>query len=167
MARDRVVGKAAHAQSANQAVNPIDAAIPVVGALRALERAMNDDVDDPALEGDDHPYNVNVGTIRAGDWASSVPAVARLDVRIGHPTAWTRDEAQERVRAAIEDATRDDPWLAEHPPRDPTDGLPRPGVLARRGPSARGRARRRPSRRARCTPRAPSGWGARPTPATT
>ncbi len=78
---------------------------------------MNERIDDPALDGDDHPYNINVGTIRSGDWASSVPAIARLDVRVGHPTAWTADQAQERVRAAIEDATRDDPWIAKHPPR--------------------------------------------------
>jgi acetylornithine deacetylase len=111
-----IAGKAAHAQSANTAVNPIDEAIPVIEALRSLEEAMNDRVDDPALEGDEHPYNINVGAIRSGDWASSVPAIARLDVRIGHPTAWTASEAQDRVRAAIEDATHDDPWLAEHPP---------------------------------------------------
>ncbi len=110
-----LTGKAAHAQSANRAVNPIDSSIPVIGALGRLEREMNDHVDDPALEGDDHPYNVNVGMIRAGDWASSVPAIARLDVRVGHPTAWTASEAQERVRAAIEEATRDDRWLTEHP----------------------------------------------------
>jgi acetylornithine deacetylase len=59
-----ITGKAAHAQSANKAVNPIDEAIPVIGALRALEREMNDHVDDPALEGDDHPYDINVGAIR-------------------------------------------------------------------------------------------------------
>lgn len=111
-----ITGKAAHAQSANKAVNPIDEAIPVIGALRSLEREMNDRVDDPALEGEDHPYNINVGAIRSGDWASSVPAVARLDVRIGHPTAWTSSVAQERVRAAIDGATRDDAWLTEHPP---------------------------------------------------
>jgi acetylornithine deacetylase len=111
-----IAGRAAHAQSANEAVNPIDASIPVIGALRSLEREMNDHVDDPALVGNDHPYNVNIGAIRSGDWASSVPAIARLNVRIGHPTAWTAAEAQEYVRASIEDATRDDPWLTEHPP---------------------------------------------------
>ena len=111
-----ITGKAAHAQSANHAVNPIDAAFSVVGALHALERAMNEHVDDPSMDGDDHPYNVNVGTIRSGDWASSVPPLARMDVRIGHPTSWTAAEALERVRAAIEDGIRDDPWLAAHPP---------------------------------------------------
>ena len=111
-----ITGKAAHAQSAHDAINPIEVAVPIIEALRALEREMNERVDDPALHGDDHPYNINVGAIRSGDWASSVPAIARLDVRVGHPTAWTADQAQERVRAAIEYATRDDPWIAEHPP---------------------------------------------------
>ncbi len=111
-----ITGKAAHAQSANEAINPIDEAIPVIGALRALEREMNEDVDDPSLDGEDHPYNINIGAIRAGDWASSVPALARLAVRIGHPTAWTPGEAEEHVRSAIRNATRDDRWLVEHPP---------------------------------------------------
>ena len=112
-----ITGKAAHAQSANLAVNPIDAAIPLIGALRAMEREMNAHVDDPALGGADHPYNVNIGAMRAGDWASSVPALARLDVRIGHPTAWTATDALERVSAVLDHAAREDPWLREHPPQ--------------------------------------------------
>ena len=112
-----ITGKAAHAQSANLAVNPIDAAIPLIGALRAMEREMNADVGDPALDGADHPYNVNIGAMRAGDWASSVPALARLDVRIGHPTAWTANDALDRVSAVIDHAAREDPWLREHPPQ--------------------------------------------------
>lgn len=111
-----VTGKAVHAQSANMAVNPIDAAIPLIRALRAMEREMNEHVDDPALDGADHPYNVNIGAMRAGDWASSVPALARLHVRIGHPTAWTASVALERVSVAIDVAARENPWLRDHPP---------------------------------------------------
>jgi acetylornithine deacetylase len=112
-----ISGKAAHAQSADTAVNPIDAAIPLIAALRAMERKMNSHIDDPALVGVDHPYNVNIGAMRAGDWASSVPAQARLDVRIGHPTTWSADDTLERVSAAIDHAAHKDPWLREHPPR--------------------------------------------------
>ncbi len=118
-----ITGKAAHAQSANEAVNPIDAAIPLIAALRAMERKMNAHVDDPALAGADHPYNVNIGAMRAGDWASSVPALARLDVRIGHPTAWTATDALERVSAVIDRAARKDPWLREHVPQIRTSGF--------------------------------------------
>ena len=110
-----VTGSSAHAQSADQAVNPIRHAIAVIEALRELEREMNRDIE-PAMDGVAHPYNLNVGTFSAGDWPSSVPAIATLRIRVGHPTAWTAQEAEERVRAAIASATDDDPWLREHPP---------------------------------------------------
>ena len=133
-----VTGKSAHAQSADTVANPIDAAIRVIAALRDLESEMNELVDDPALDGVDHPYNVNVGALRSGDWASSVPALARLDVRVGHPTEWTARRAQDRVRSVIEHATRDDPWLREHPPAIRASGFRAQGYsLDREHPLAR------------------------------
>ena len=110
-----VTGSSAHAQSADRAVNPVHHAIAIIEALRELEREMNRDIE-PAMDGVAHPYNLNVGTFAAGDWPSSVPAIATLRIRVGHPTAWTAQEAEERVRAAITSATEDEPWLREHPP---------------------------------------------------
>ena len=111
-----VEGRSAHAQSADTAVNAIDAALVVMGALEELEHEMNANVVEPALNGATHPYNVNVGIMRAGDWGSSVPARARMTVRVGHPTAWSTDEAERRVRDAIDAVCADDSWLREHPP---------------------------------------------------
>jgi acetylornithine deacetylase len=108
-----VTGRSAHAESADRAVNPVDLAIRIVGALRDLEREMNEHRE-PSMEGIAHPYNLNVGTFAAGDWPSSVPATATLRVRVGHPTAWSAEEAEARVRKAID--AIDDPWLREHPP---------------------------------------------------
>jgi acetylornithine deacetylase len=45
-----------------------------------------------------------------------VPPTARLRVRVGHPRDWTSDEALAHVRAAINAAAGDDPWLRQHPP---------------------------------------------------
>ena len=53
----------------------------------------------------------------AGDWPSSVPARARLGVRVGFPRRWTPAEAFDRVRSAVLGAAADDPWLAAPPPR--------------------------------------------------
>lgn len=106
-------GKSAHAESADRAVNPVDLALEVVDALRGLEREMNAEIE-PSMHGVDHPYNINIGGIEAGDWHSSVPARATLRLRIGHPTPWSTDEAMSRVRAAID--AIDDPWLRDHPP---------------------------------------------------
>ncbi len=111
-----IAGRAAHAESADRAVNPVQAAFAIVQALGAFEHAMNAEEKDPALAAVAHPYNVNVGTMRAGDWRSSVPPTAQLGVRIGFPRSWSPDEALRRVREVVAEAARDDAWLREHPP---------------------------------------------------
>jgi acetylornithine deacetylase len=115
-------GLAGHAEAALSSVNPILSAGPIIAALQTLESEMNaahatgDDAD-AAFAAVTHPYNVNVGKLHAGDWASSVPPIARLEVRVGHPAAWSSDEAFARVQRAIDEAIAGDEWLAEHPPR--------------------------------------------------
>jgi acetylornithine deacetylase len=115
-------GLAGHAEAALKSVNPILGAYPVLTALQSLEEEMNADHRagtnaDPAFAAISHPYNVNVGKLHAGDWASSVPAVARLDVRVGHPAAWSSDEAFARVQDAVRGALAGDEWFVEHPPK--------------------------------------------------
>src|SRR5947208_532392 len=110
-----VVGRSAHAESADRAVNPVDLAFRIVERLRELERDMNAHVE-PAMDGVAHPYNVNIGTFRSGDWPSSVPAGATMGVRIGHPSGWSAREAESRVRSAIARAGDHEPWLRDHPP---------------------------------------------------
>jgi acetylornithine deacetylase len=117
-----IEGLAGHAEAAQQSVNPILGAIPIIGALKGLEARMNaahaDGTDsDAAFAATAHPYNINIGKLHAGDWASSVPSVARLEVRVGHPASWSSDEAFERVSAAILEAAATDEWLSAHPPR--------------------------------------------------
>lgn len=106
-------GKSAHAESADRAVNPIDLALTVVNALRELEGEMNTEIE-PSMQGVEHPYNINIGGVEAGDWHSSVPAQATLHLRVGHPTSWSTDEAMAKVGTAID--AIDDAWLRDHPP---------------------------------------------------
>ncbi|MEO8476342.1 MAG: ArgE/DapE family deacylase [Actinomycetota bacterium] len=110
-----VHGRAAHAESADRSVNPVDATLGLLPAIRAFERAMNEDIE-PSMAGVTHPYNVNLGQISAGDWGSSVPARARVRVRIGHPTAWSAEEAERRFSDAIATAAAADPWMRRHRP---------------------------------------------------
>jgi len=115
-----VDGRAGHAEAALRSVNPIAAVPAVIAALQQFEQQMNAAHlrgGDAAFSALSHPYNVNVGTVHAGDWASSVPAVARLQVRVGHPGSWSSEETLERVRAAVVEGIRSDQWLVDHPPR--------------------------------------------------
>jgi acetylornithine deacetylase len=126
-------GVPAHAESADRAVNPVRGLPVILRALAGLEQELAADTSDPAFAGVARPYNVNVGMVRAGDWASSVPARARVGVRVGFPRRWTAAEAFDRVRAAVLAAAATDPWLAEHPPVLRQTGFRAQGYLLRHG----------------------------------
>lgn len=115
-----VEGRAGHAEAAGRSVNPILASAPVLEGLRRLEQRMNDEHagggGDAAFAAIDAPYGVNIGRFHSGSWSSSVPEVARIGVRVGHPATWSAEETLEQVRRAVLEACRDDPWLAAHPP---------------------------------------------------
>jgi acetylornithine deacetylase len=122
-------GIAAHAEAAGRAVNPVRFLPALLDALARLEDELNQADGDPAFDHLPRPYNVNVGTVAAGDWPSSVPAGARLGVRVGFPRRWTPAEAFDRVRSAVLDAAADDPWLAAHPPSVRPSGFRAEGYL--------------------------------------
>lgn len=111
--RIEVPGRAAHGATRTEGVSAIEVFYPIFQALRRLEERRNRDPDplfDIAL-----PYPIEIGTVRAGDWASTVPdllvAEGRLGVRL--------DEDPADARAALEEAVAeaDHPWLKENPPK--------------------------------------------------
>jgi acetylornithine deacetylase len=110
----RVAGRAAHGSSRLEGHSAVDAYLPVHAAIRELEGERNAQPD--ALFGDNRlPYAISVGTVRAGDWASSVPdllvAGGRLGVQLDEPPA----AARAALRRAVRDAGARDPWLRDHP----------------------------------------------------
>ncbi|HEU5419064.1 MAG TPA: M20/M25/M40 family metallo-hydrolase [Streptosporangiaceae bacterium] len=124
-----IEGMPAHAESADRAVNPVRFVPAILRALDGLATEMHAGAADPAFSEVASPYNVNVGTVEAGDWPSSVPAGTRLGVRVGYPRAWTPQEALGRVAAAVRSAAARDPWLAEHPPAVRESGYRAEGYL--------------------------------------
>ncbi|MEW9531947.1 M20/M25/M40 family metallo-hydrolase [Microbispora sp. NPDC049125] len=99
----RVTGRAAHAQSAHLAVNPVDLCLVLARGLRDWCDGLPEEVPDEAFAELGSPYNVNLGQISAGDWPSSVPTSALVRLRVGFPRGWSPDEAERRVRAAVDD----------------------------------------------------------------
>jgi acetylornithine deacetylase len=128
-----IEGIPAHAEAADRAVNPVRYLPLILQALAVLEEEINAGAADPAFREIARPYNINVGVVTAGDWASSVPARARLAVRVGFPRGWTADEAFGRVEAAVQRAAAGDAWLADHPPRLRQTGFRAEGYLLASG----------------------------------
>ncbi|WP_026545533.1 ArgE/DapE family deacylase [Arthrobacter sp. 35/47] len=101
--RVRVSGKPTHVREMASGFNAIEAAYPVMGALRELEAKWNADQGSHRhFEDLDHPINFNIGMISGGDWPSSVPSWCEFDVRaalypgVSAADAW--EEIQECLR---------------------------------------------------------------------
>jgi acetylornithine deacetylase len=112
--RLRVPGHATHASRRTEGVSAIEKFWPVWQALQELERRRHVHVDPMASRWAlAHP--LSIGTIHAGDWASSVPdllvAEGRLGVALGEESAVARRE----LEIAVAEACAADPWLRSHP----------------------------------------------------
>ena len=96
-----VHGKAAHAAERLYGRSAIDAYLPIHQALADHERALNADVADVLMRELELPYPLVVGTLRAGEWASTVPDrltfTCRLPVRVGE----TFDEAVAAMQEVV------------------------------------------------------------------
>ena len=121
-----VHGRSAHGCVREEGVSAVEKFPPLFSALRRLEAercgsaegsaAVAGDPRSPLFAGYRLPWPIEVGTVRAGDWASSVPdtlvAEGRYGVAVGEDVAMARRVFEE----AIACAAAADPWLAAHPP---------------------------------------------------
>ncbi len=114
--RLEVPGRAVHGSARADGVSAFEVFLPVHAALLELERERCTDPD-PLMAGYRLAYPLSVGTVRAGDWASTVPdllvAEGRSGVRLDEDPAGARAAFEAAVAAACER----DPWLRDHPVR--------------------------------------------------
>ena len=112
--RLRVHGQATHAARRTDGVSAIEQFWPVWDALRALERLRHDAVD-PLMSRWALAHPLSIGTVRAGDWASSVPDLLVAEGRLGVALGESVEEARRQLEQTIVEAGADDPWLRDHP----------------------------------------------------
>lgn len=103
-----ILGKPAHVRNMHEGVNAIEAAYVVMERFRALEHRLNRaEHRHPAFAADNHPINVNIGTLHGGEWNSSVPTETTLGVRVGvmpgHSCHAVRAEIERLVAEAEQD----------------------------------------------------------------
>jgi acetylornithine deacetylase len=106
------LGRAAHVLDTSKGVNAILALYDIYGALRTLEEDWNCPEHRPAPYRDaDHPINFNLGVIEGGDWPSSVPQQAKMQVRVSFFPGEDMEEVRQRLTACIERSVRHNPRL--------------------------------------------------------
>jgi acetylornithine deacetylase len=111
-----IEGRATHAATAARGVSAISKAVPVILAMEALDRRLNEKIH-PAFEGIPHPVGVNIGVIDGGDWPSTLAGRCELSCRMGFFPDRTVEEMRAELDAALAEAARGDEWLTAHPPR--------------------------------------------------
>jgi acetylornithine deacetylase len=112
--RLRVPGRATHASRRTAGTSAIEKFVPVLDALSRLEARRNADVD-PVMARWPVAYPLPIGTVHAGDWASTVPDLLVAEGRLGVALGESADEARASLEEAITLACAEDLWLRDHP----------------------------------------------------
>ncbi|NYD40194.1 ArgE/DapE family deacylase [Nocardioides panaciterrulae] len=110
-----VPGRATHASTSYAGVSAFEAFLPVHAALGRLEERRNAEVH--RLMGE-YPlaYPLSLGTVRCGDWASSVPDLLVAEGRLGVALGEEPDDARAELEEAVAEAALGHLWLRDHPP---------------------------------------------------
>jgi acetylornithine deacetylase len=112
--RLRIRGRAVHASRRTDGVSAIEKLGPVLRALRDLEAARNAHVD-PLMRRWAVAYPIELGTVTAGDWSSSVPDLLVAEGRLGVALDEEVGEARQALELALAEASSADLWLRQHP----------------------------------------------------
>jgi acetylornithine deacetylase len=117
--RLRVPGLAAHGALRKEGVSALENLFPLYRAMEALEEARNARLagSDPLFARYRRPFALCVGTVRGGDWASSVPDHVTVEGRLGVAPGEDLDAARAELAAALDDAAGLHPWLKHHRPQ--------------------------------------------------
>lgn len=112
----RVTGRSAHAATRWRGESVLPHFIHLYEGLSALEAERAEEVTHPLFEGFENPWPVNVGTVEAGSWASSVPAALTAGIRIGVAPGESVAEVERVFEDRLAEWVADDDWLSQHPP---------------------------------------------------
>ena len=103
-----VTGRPVHVREMHAGVNAIEAANAIAARFKGYEAEMNRaERRHPAFAADNHPVNVNFGTIEGGEWNSSVPTRARIGMRVGVMPGHSCREVAREIEALVAAAATD------------------------------------------------------------
>jgi len=114
--RVKVPGRAIHACMKPYGVSAIEKFYLLLEAVQQLERRRHVEYKNPLYEDPNNIAPVNFGTLRSGEWPSTVPDELIVEGRFGVMPGESTDSARKAMAAALANAAQQDSWLAEHPP---------------------------------------------------
>lgn len=111
-----IQGKSAHAAVRDEGVSALEKFVPIFQDLLAFEAERNATLQHPLYAPIANKIPINIGVVRTGVWASTVPESLVAEGRVGLIPGEDVDEFKRQVVARIMGVANADPWLREHPP---------------------------------------------------
>ncbi len=111
-----VHGRSAHAAVRDEGVSALEKFVPLFEALRELERERNASLSHPLYDHLENKVPINIGVVRAGNWASTVPEELVAEGRAGLIPGEEVELFKGQVTERLFDVANSDPYLREHPP---------------------------------------------------
>lgn len=112
-----IPGFSAHGCMREEGVSAIEKFFPIYQAIMSLERERNQQLQDARFADYSLPYAICIGTVQAGDWASSVADWLTCEGRYGVAVGEDIAAARHQLKTTIAAAAQADPWLRDHPPQ--------------------------------------------------
>lgn len=116
MKRLELTGHSAHAATAWRGESVLPRFEAVRHAFEELERERHESVVHPLYEAYPIRWPVVFGTVRAGNWASTVPESLVAEVRIGVAPGESVAEVEAQFEERLAAVVAADEWLVDHPP---------------------------------------------------
>jgi acetylornithine deacetylase len=115
--RLKIPGRSAHAAVRDEGVSALEKFFPIFENLRELEEERNGVLSHPLYYGISNKVPINIGVVRAGSWASTVPESLVAEGRVGLIPGEEVESFKALVSERIATVAERDPWLREHPPQ--------------------------------------------------
>jgi acetylornithine deacetylase len=125
--RVTVPGKGAHPVRSYEGVSALEKALPILTALKALERDRQERLRTPLFARYPVFAPIVIGKIAADRIPSKVPETCVFEGLMGYGPVETYPEARRELEACVARTAAQDAWLQAHPPRVEWHGLNKEG----------------------------------------
>ena len=112
-----VVGRSIHAAMKPYGVSAIEKFALLFSVINQLEAERHRAFKHPLYEDPNNIAPINVGTVRGGNWHSTVPDEVVAEGRMGVLPGESNEAARRAFETAIQLAAESDSWLRENPPK--------------------------------------------------
>lgn len=112
-----VQGRAAHGAAKNEGISAIAKFLPLFQAIEALDQQRHLNYTNPIYPNPANVAPISIGTIRGGEWHSTVPESLVVEGRCGVFPGESPAQVRALLADCVAEAAAADHWLTAHPPR--------------------------------------------------